>query len=597
MLRWIPALLLLSLAACGDPSSPGAPTGFPDAPAPPRDGSPGLQLGPIPGVTSGWHALADGGMVEIPAEAEITLRCVVAPGDRVAWEGAVERSRSKQWSTARLAPVDPDLRVRVTVLDPSGRLRSHQARLRRGHSLLRVDAVALEPVSLPAEEWPPVIGVEQFFGESAGQIRRLGPDHWLVPRDTPLRLVARGVPASALVEWRQQGRPMHLGPAWRHRFVTVGTHHIEAGAPGTARSVRVDVYDVEITSHVSDVDRIPHNRPVTFTARTDPPGWERHVTWFASTSYGTVEPAWSTGRTFTPTFRDTWGGGPTVRTQWLGVRADAALFNQDQKSTGAIFWTDRGTDAIYAAGADGSNRQAVVEGGVEDPSGVDFDPSTGRLYWAECLTEDSRIATATLFSGGLTLLSTPCPTSVDLDLTAGKIYWSELTPNSIRRADLDGSNPELVVTAPGSPWDLEVDETTGKVYWVGLNGDAVYRADFGQAPEVLFQHNLPGEGPRGIALDPAGDRMFWSAGSEIWTAALDGSGAGPILEHGIKVNRIALDPATQTLYFLQGGGGIDGVPTPIYRCDTDGSNVQVVDLLTTGANGIARGFPEAAGPQ
>ena len=65
------------------------------------------------------------------------------------------------------------------------------------------------------------------------------------------------------------------------------------------------------------------------TAVTDPPGYEDHVTWLSSTKYGTGFPITGQGPTFTVQFDDTWGGEGF---QWLGVKADGVLFNQDRKS-------------------------------------------------------------------------------------------------------------------------------------------------------------------------------------------------------------------------------------------------------------------------
>lgn len=56
-----------------------------------------------------------------------------------------------------------------------------------------------------------------------------------------------------------------------------------------------------------------------------------------------------------------------------------------------------------------------------------------------------------------------------LDLKNGKIYWTagDLSSNAgVFRADVDGSNPEQIVSTDGIPQGIALDPAGGKVYWL-----------------------------------------------------------------------------------------------------------------------------------
>ncbi|MGH2625358.1 MAG: hypothetical protein ACRDHY_01750, partial [Anaerolineales bacterium] len=115
-------------------------------------------------------------------------------------------------------------------------------------------------------------------------------------------------------------------------FSEPGVYSVWVGIGATARRIVFEIYRTRITSH-EDGDVIPDGVPVTFTAETDPPGFEEDITWLASTSYGVSDPVRGEGRSFTVRFSDTFGRKWMAEhfVQWLGVRADNAVFGQDQK--------------------------------------------------------------------------------------------------------------------------------------------------------------------------------------------------------------------------------------------------------------------------
>jgi len=99
----------------------------------------------------------------------------------------------------------------------------------------------------------------------------------------------------------------------------------------------IDTYKVSITSHQIGRDAISDDVPVTFVAKTDPPGHEQDITWISSTKFGIAEPVVGHGPTFTVEFHSTVGlDDPVTPSTWLGVRADNAVLVQDQFIFGEV---------------------------------------------------------------------------------------------------------------------------------------------------------------------------------------------------------------------------------------------------------------------
>ncbi|MCA9981747.1 MAG: hypothetical protein KDD89_12965, partial [Anaerolineales bacterium] len=106
-------------------------------------------------------------------------------------------------------------------------------------------------------------------------------------------------------------------------------------------------------------------------------------------------------------------------------------------------------------------------------------------------------------------------------------------PNGIERTVLsDPANREMLIERPGQlVTDIAVDETNGKLYWgeMGTGGysqpAAIWRANLdGSNPEEIIT-GLSAYAPEAlqIALDTAGNKLYWTQGYQLWWANLDGS--------------------------------------------------------------------------
>jgi len=228
---------------------------------------------------------------------------------------------------------------------------------------------------------------------------------------------------------------------------------------------------------------------------------------------------------------------------------------------GHLYWTNMGIPSrndgsIERCDLDGRNRRTIVaEGATFTPKQLQLDKRGGKLYW--CDREGMRVMRANLDGSKIETLVQTGSTDADrrdatkwcvgiaLDLERGQIYWTQKGPDNagkgrIFRAGIEmargetaatRSDIELLYDGLPEPIDLEIDHAKRILYWTDRGdpplGNTVNRAplDRGRngrpAPQIIFRNLMEGIG---IALDPAGERMFMTdlAGS-VYVASLDGS--------------------------------------------------------------------------
>lgn len=262
------------------------------------------------------------------------------------WSGATEVARDERVSIAECEAHEPGRYVVRAELDAAASGAGTRGEMVTHTTVLTVlptpvDQIRIEPIQVVASEPTNVDEImtheEVLAYLSTGSIaavRRTGDGRYRTSVGKPVTLSVEVEPKAfgPLIEWRANGAPMQLGATFSHGFMTVGTRVLEVGPPSLNNRVELETYSVNIVSHQGGKDYIRNGETTTFRAETRPRGLEEEVTWLAGTKHGSASPAVGRGKAFTVRFANTWGQDPENGKpfQWLGVRADNALFAQDQ---------------------------------------------------------------------------------------------------------------------------------------------------------------------------------------------------------------------------------------------------------------------------
>ena len=203
---------------------------------------------------------------------------------------------------------------------------------------------------------------------------------------------------------------------------------------------------------------------------------------------------------------------------------------------GKIYWTTndltRDKDQIRRANLDGSNIETIF---ITESNIYDFalDINEGKLYWTDDSIEVGRgdqIRRANLDVSNIeTLVTTESNIyGFALDINEGKLYWTKEDPSTlegeIRRANLDGSNIETLVTTEARKRTYNFTVAGGKLYWTEsyFSSNNIQRANLdGSNIETLV--SIKDADLRGITLDVAGGKIYYTGPGNIQCANLDGS--------------------------------------------------------------------------
>lgn len=506
-----------------------------------------LYIDPVSGLTTVRHpapsdvGLPLGTVMRFVLESQGDSGPVATRPPVIEWEGATEVSRVGTTSIAECAlNTVGDFEVRVRVFRPDGTTWERTCLLKvldvsPQQIAASLGGVAVEPVILD-ERASNQQTMGYFFREEsiAGfheldrtrdvqSVRRMRSGQRMakvlsvreprsfvtsIDRTVSFTGLVDPPPLIALMEWRVDGRAISIGEALFYKFTEVGSHVISYGPPHAPVLTEIETYRVEILDYTNLIDIVPEGDWITFEAVTDPPGHEDKITWLSSTKFGTGTPILGAGPEFTVRFDDTWGiREDGIPFQWLGVKADNAVFGQDQKITitgvGPVSGSEGGIITISGTGFDPDPMNNCVFLGGVGPDGF------GRSR-AVVMTASSTALTAVLgpvsieqTGRALVLVGTgeileSLPTDPDLVGTWEFQDGTMLTNGIFGDGDGAGVMFQLlnaqVNSVDGDPVgaDLEFDLTADS--WV-LNDEVTVDILFANGKDMHFTIKLAGGGP------------------------------------------------------------------------------------------------------
>ena len=147
-------------------------------------------------------------------------------------------------------------------------------------------------------------------------------------------------------------------------------------------------------------------------------------------------------------------------------------------------------------------------------------------------------------------------------LASNRIYWTNVANNTITFANLDGSGGfgtlDTSPVTPSLPEGVAMDPAGGKVYWANETGSIMFANLSGGGGGVLNTTGANLDWPFGVALDLAHGRIYWAnaqatAGEPgISWANLNGTGGGNLNTAGATVEGpigVTIDPAAGRIYW------------------------------------------------
>jgi PKD repeat protein len=234
---------------------------------------------------------------------------------------------------------------------------------------------------------------------------------------------------------------------------------------------------------------------------------------------------------------------------------------------------------------------AVGETAVSKTITVKGAPVTKDLYYIEYTA--NAIKKLALDGSGTTAsvldITGKAGAGMALDAVNNKIYFSDFEvtgTGNIWRMNLDGTGLTAIASNLTDPYGVAVDPAGGKVYWVDDLGN-VSRANLdGSSPQIGLV-NIPTGQMRAIALDLKNNKMyFYEVNAEIlYVANLDGSNVTPLITASYGY-AILVDTVNNKLYYDEQNAG------KLFQTNLDGTGQVTIDADGTRIYGMVIDYTE-----
>ena len=213
---------------------------------------------------------------------------------------------------------------------------------------------------------------------------------------------------------------------------------------------------------------------------------------------------------------------------------------------GKVYWTQSGDRFVRRANLDGTDVESVFDLGTVSSFGgsIALNSVERQLYYSSFNEQnDGGIIGRVNFDGSnpttLAILDESGGGPLTVDPVGERVYWATQETLGVRNVrSIDFNGEDLQVLAQGRRYaDIDVDSVNEKLYWVTVdtgdrriqrsNLDGSNLEDF--LPDTLDFSAIPDyvHLPQDIAVDPLGDRLYWTNSdfrdSRVLSVRLDGT--------------------------------------------------------------------------
>lgn len=246
-----------------------------------------------------------------------------------------------------------------------------------------------------------------------------------------------------------------------------------------------------------------------------------------------------------------------------------SLTSNIQATPPSIFWVDTERSLLIRGDLQTLDQDTIL---IPRQPGAFF-YSAPYLYWAD---QESK----TIYQEAAAILTLQGTIrQLVVHPTEEILYWLETDPLRIRRANLDGTGATDLVQNEGIR-SFALDTVNHKLYW--LEPDRIRRSNSDGSGVV----DIISESPMGwdLALDLASNRLYWSAGNNaenlgIYRSHLDGS-HGELLTPIGFLDQFAINPTHNTIYYSGGDRTIEryNIQTDSHETIISGIGFSVMEM-------------------
>ncbi|CAB3364278.1 Hypothetical predicted protein [Cloeon dipterum] len=187
------------------------------------------------------------------------------------------------------------------------------------------------------------------------------------------------------------------------------------------------------------------------------------------------------------------------------------------KRTGFIYFSDPPKFSIERRKLDGSQRETVIDSGVNNCEGIAIDWMARNIYWTDDILLLIKVAKLDNPKISKTLLHENFhhPRDIVLDPLKGFMYWADWAEGStslggrIERAAMDGSQRQILVSKDLKwPSGLSIDYVGKKLYWCDVSTNQIERINLDGSQQETILEGSQLYNPYGLAYHK--NMLFWT---------------------------------------------------------------------------------------